>query len=426
MTYGTGIDSSGDPQVLVRSCAPGAWEAVLERAPNSVDWAPAACAVPLGARLALDGPLPVLFWGQGAVGGHKPLAEISESGTLVFNADILASTFFMLSRWEETVVSMRAKYERFPATASVAYKQGFLDRPLVDEYALILRHWLRVMMPRWTPQKRSFSIKLSHDVDRVGRLRRWYDAIPAGGLDLFRHRSVHRARQTIAEGLAQAFTPHRTLYSQRIRLLAELSHKYGFAGDAFYLMAADPGPEDGDYDIASPLITRYVRDLTAQGFEIGLHASFHTLNNPEKLAQEKERLDAVLGHADYGGRQHNLRFEVPSTWRHWEQVGLSYDSTMSYADHEGFRCGTCHPFQPFDVQENRQMKLWEWPLIVMDGSLRDYRQLTPEQGEHRILELATRCRQVEGTFTLLWHNSSFDWEWRPWAKVYERVLAQLR
>ena len=61
----------------------------------------------------------------------------------------------------------------------------------------------------------------------------------------------------------------------------------------------------------------------------------------------------------------------------------------------------------------------------MDGTLYQYRDLTPEQGQARILELARRCKQVGGTFTLLWHNSSLDGEWRPWAEVYRRVVGAL-
>ena len=42
-----------------------------------------------------------------------------------------------------------------------------------------------------------------------------------------------------------------------------------------------------------------------------------------------------------------------------------------------------------------------------------------------ILELARRCRDVEGTFTLLWHNSSLIGEWAAWGFDYEGVVAKL-
>ena len=83
------------------------------------------------------------------------------------------------------------------------------------------------------------------------------------------------------------------------------------------------------------------------------------------------------------------------------------------------------PFPFFDIEQNRVLDLWEIPLIVMEGTLCQYRNLTPQQAESRILELASRCSQVEGTFTLLWHNSSLSHTWRPWAAMYTRVLQRL-
>ena len=413
------------PGIIVVPCSDAAWWTLVELAPHSLDWLPANEVVPRGAQLPFDDPVPVLFWGEGFEDGNKPFAELCTDGTVVFYIDIIAATFFMLSRWEETVVPVRDEHERFPATASVAYKQGFLDRPAVDEYALILREWLQALLPGWEPRQRSFSVKLSHDVDLLFDFPNWYAAIRTFGGDLLKRRSPRRAWQTGAGAIAQTVAPDRTPYFQGIRSLAELSRKYGIGDDAFYFMATGPGPFGCGYDAASPPVKRCITDLCEQGFEIGFHAGYHTFNDPERLAEEKARLDAVLGETRYGGRQHFLRFQVPHTWRHWEQVGLTYDSTMTYADHEGFRCGTCHPFHPFDVGLNRELVLWEWPLIVMDGTLHQYRGLTPEQGEARIVELARRCKQVEGTFTLLWHNSSLDGEWRPWAEVYRRVVGLL-
>jgi hypothetical protein len=327
----------------------------------------------------------------------------------------------MLTRWEETVTATRDEHGRFPATGSVAYKQGFLDRPIVDEYALILREWLKMLLPGWEPKPRPFSVKLSHDVDKIRRLAQWLPAAMTFGGDLLKRHSPSKAWQT-ASGWA---LPSRDPYLQGIQALAQVSEEHGLGNDAFNFMAADPSPLDSDYDLAMPRVRDCITRLRERGFEIGFHASYHTMNNPRQLAQEKARFESLTGEAQAGGRQHFLRFRVPDTWRHWEQAGLAYDSTMAYADCEGFRCGTCHPFHPFDVEQDRELTLWEQPLIVMDNTLRDYRALTPEQGQARILELARCCRRVEGTFTLLWHNSSLDGDWRPWVNVYQRVVREL-
>lgn len=407
--------------LVIEPCADSDWKALLHRMPSTAPWIPACEAVPPGITLPFSDRVPVLFWGKRAEDGDKPFAELRPNRTVVFHADILAATFFMLSRWEETVVPTRDEHDRFPGTASVAYKQRFLDRPIVDEYAMILRAWLRVLLPRWEPKPRRFRVKLSHDIDWVRRLPNCYAAIRALGGDVVKRHSLRCAWKT----LRGAIQPHQDPYFHGIGSLARLSQQYGLGDDAFYFMAADQGPLGPDYDVAAPLTKRCLENLRRQGFEIGLHAGYQTFNDPGRLAEEKARLEGVLGDTAYGGRQHFLRFQVPATWRHWEQVGLGYDSTMTYADHEGFRCGTCHPFRPFDVEQNRELALWEHPLMVMDGTLREYRGLTPQQGEARILELARRCRRVEGTFSLCWHNSSLDGPWWGWAQVYERVVRAL-
>ena len=410
--------------IIVVPCADSAWWALLERAPCSLQWVSVRETVPQGVQLPIGDSIPVLFWGEGYDDGSKPFAELRDDGSVVFYADLIASTFFMLSRWEETVVDVRDEHDRFPGTASVAHKQAFLDRPVVDLYAQILRCWLRTLLPQWVPEVREFSVKLSHDVDAIRRFPTLYSATQSLGADLLKRHSLRKAWETVVDTFWQTGAPHRTAHYQGIDFLAGLSKRHKI-DSAFYFMATEPGPLESDYDLASPLIRQCIERLQKQGFEIGLHPGYHTFNDQSRLAAEKARLDEALGETKYGGRQHFLRFHVPQTWRNWEEVGLTYDSTMTYPEHEGFRCGTCHPFRPFDVQQIRQLSIWEIPLIVMDVTLCKYRKFSPEQAEARILELAQRCKQVEGTFTLLWHNSSLDSTWRAWPQMYERVVEEL-
>jgi hypothetical protein len=325
-----------------------------------------------------------------------------------------------LSRWEEYVDTVRDEHDRFPATASVAFRQRFLDRPVVDEYALILEEWLKVIFPRWKGPARKLSVELSHDVDLVLPF-----GTPLAGLrksiDLaFRKKQPADAVRTLAQIAGVREKP----YVNRIFHLASLSRKYNFPS-TFNFMAAAPTQWDDGYNLSDPLVRAILEKLTAGGFEIGFHPSYRTVDDSRLMAREKSEFDAVAGRGDHGSRQHYLRFRVPGTWRTLEQCSLAYDSTMGFADHEGFRAGTCHRFRPFDVEFDRSLELWERPLIVMDATLKRYRGLTPEQGKERILELARRSMSVGGTLTLLWHNSSFNDSWEPWGRMYPDALKDL-
>ncbi len=416
---------AGERAIIIVPCREEAWRELIEPRDAGLEWLPTDRLVTEGGRLPFSDPVPVLFQGAGREDGDRPFVERRKDGAVIFHADILAATFFMLSRWEETVVPVRDLHGRFPASACVAYREGFLDRPVIDEYALILQCWLKALLPGWLPKPRQFSLRLSHDVDMVRSFSGLYRTTRAFAGDIVKRRSLRKARETVRTAIRSSITPEDDPIYGNILELADHSERYGLKS-SFYFMAADEGPNDSGYDPAEPLVRRCIDEIARRGHEIGFHPSYRASFDTAVWQKEFARLSAVAnGIPIAGGRQHFLRFRAPDTWRLWEQAGLSYDSTLSYADCEGFRCGTCLPFRPFDVGADRELSVTEIPLIVMDGTLCQYRGLTPMEGEARILALADQCRRVGGVFTLLWHNSSLTGEWESWAPVYRRVVGKL-
>ena len=104
-----------------------------------------------------------------------------------------------------------------------------------------------------------------------------------------------------------------------------------------------------------------------------------------------------------------MRWQVPITWRNWAEAGLNYDSTMSYADHAGFRCGVCYEFPVYDLEKRNPLALIERPLIIMEGSVlgEQYMNLSGQEALGYMLMFKQSCQQFNGDFTLLRHNSSF-------------------
>ena len=94
--------------------------------------------------------------------------------------------------------------------------------------------------------------------------------------------------------------------------------------------------------------------------------------------------------------------------RAWANAGMDYDSSLGYADHAGFRCGTCYEYPAFDAVRQEQLRLRIRPLVVMECSVIDkaYAGLgVTEDAANLINTLKERCVSVNGVFTLLWHNS---------------------
>ena len=86
---------------------------------------------------------------------------------------------------------------------------------------------------------------------------------------------------------------------------------------------------------------------------IGFHPGFNTIDNPVIWKEQYDKLCDAAGFKLRVGRQHYLRFKVPYTWQVWEDNGLEFDSTMGYAEKEGFRCGTCYSYSVYNFLTQR-------------------------------------------------------------------------
>jgi hypothetical protein len=180
---------------------------------------------------------------------------------------------------------------------------------------------------------------------------------------------------------------------------------------AFYFLAGRTSPaHDGEYSLDDPWIRSLLRRIHARGHEIGLHPSYNTFRDAEATASELRTLERVCAEEGIdepivGGRQHYLRWENPTTWEIWDGAGLGYDSTLTFAERPGFRCGVCYEYPAFNLRTRKPLRLVERPLVAMDRTLLDYMGLSERAALEELVELRRRCRLFHGDFTLLWHNS---------------------
>jgi hypothetical protein len=309
--------------------------------------------------------------------------------------DLLLVTLLILSRWEESVSTDRDAHGRFVSKQSVASKDGFLERPVVDEYGLALEQVLVFLHPTWRPAPRKLRAKVSHDADHVG--------IPFNGKNVLRH-IVHRnPRNTWLE--LWAWLPECDPVDLRaVREIVGVTQEHKLES-AVYWMASPRSLRDSGYDPRHRKIRKLIDWLREHGVECGVQPGYSTFRSPERLRREIKVLREILGDGPLGGRQHYLRW-CPDTWIHWEMCGLAYDSTLAYADHIGFRAGTCIPYRPWLLSLNRPANLLEIPLLVMDRTLLGYMKLTEEMSVESVRRCVDRCRRVGGVFTMVWHNNT--------------------
>ncbi len=373
--------------------------------------------IPLDDRIARSVPMPF---------GVEQAYHIASGGASVdFPYDLVSLTYFSLSRLEEWKSLNTDDKGRYRSEASLAARLGYLERPVVDEWADVLRRCIEARGHKWSNHgERNMKLFATHDMDRL--LRYWGADLPLQVLAPMRRRDIpgtlERARAALRSRADWRADP---LHVGTTRLMESAE---AFSLDsAFFFMTARPSRQDVGYDLALPPSKQILAEIRDRGHSIGFHAGYHTLDSPKLFAEEAGRFFEAVGDGSFGGRQHHLRFRVPETWRMWEASGFAYDSTLAYADRPGFRASTAFPFQVFDVERDRRMDLEEIPLIVMEVSLLSsrYMGLSHPDALSLVKTLAKRCANVGGVFTYLWHNTSFDGAAADRRDFYDPMLQTL-
>lgn len=311
------------------------------------------------------------------------------------SVDLLASLVLVLSRFEETLPVPRDEHGRFSAFSSIAWREGFLHRPIVDEWGFALADELRYLLPGWQPVKKRLRVQLGHDVDELG--------LPFHARSMIAHTLRRRSPRASFCDLQAFTTGTETTYQKLLREIVGLAKNRNLDA-AVYWKCTGAGPHDTGYDPRHPRIKSMISSFREMSVELGVHPSYQSFDSPAKFRKEIADLRELLGDGALGGRQDFLRWR-PDTWIQWEAAGMAYDASLGFADHIGFRAGTCHPYHPWLLSLGREAELLEIPLLVMDSTLLGYMRLRPAQTLQMVRDCIASCRTVGGVFTLVWHNT---------------------
>ncbi|WP_273443974.1 polysaccharide deacetylase family protein [Neolewinella agarilytica] len=357
---------------------------------------------------------------QGADAGAKDLTVDSKEGTPRFFAsgeghDLLACIFFALSRYEEYKAFTPDHHGRFPASESHAQQHGYLERPVVREWATLLADSLRRDFPTLPPPKRRpFTFQPTYDIDILWAWQhRGLRGIGAGIKDFFSGRFGRAWRRFTAPKEQDPFQTLAYIQSLHPRTRPQI----------FWLLSNGQDRRDTNPYPIPPAQEALIQELAEQS-TIGIHPSYHSSDRPELIREEIARLKGIIGRNPLHSRQHFLRFRIPQTYRELQRSAITNDHSMGYADAVGWRAGTNLPFHWYDLERESMTGLLVHPFAAMDGTLKDYLQLSVPEALRKVETLAEDVRPFGGVFPLLWHNSSFsdDYGWAGWREMYEDCI----
>ncbi len=346
--------------------------------------------------------------------GNFPEYYKSTKNGIAIHYDIPGFVAWMLSREEELDVAQLDSHGRVPAKTSQACINDYLDRPVVDEWLTVLSCFIERMWPDATLKKHMFKMDVSHDVDYPSRYALCGPAYYLRSLaeDIL----VNKDFTGVIHSPKMYFSSTDSLSGRdkynTFNWLMDLSEELGIKSSFYFMSGKTHAKFDPGYDLDHPVINRLLLDINERGHEIGLHPSYNSYLDRQTIINEAKKLSSKCKSIGIkqdirGGRMHYLRWKTPDTLYGWEEAGMAYINTHGYADIAGFRCGTCFDYPAYDPVNERQLDLRIRPLIAMDASVLSprYMNCAGEDAFKIFKNLKDACRDVNGSFSLLWHNS---------------------
>lgn len=334
---------------------------------------------------------------------------------IICGIDIIASAYFMLSRWEEYADKRRDEHNRFVGKYSTAYNHNFLHRPIVNEYATIIWNMLKHLNFDGKAAENKFECHITHDIDILRSNSRLKSMIG----DMVKRHDIKLA-------LSRLLPPY-TDTANTYDFLMTQSESIG-KQSTFYFMAADYRPEYFLYEgyLHKKKFKRLIAEIKQRQHIIGFHPGYNTCTSQRRWSEQKTNLEKASDTKITLCRQHFLQIEIPYTFNILEQNHISHDSTLGYPDCEGFRCGTGNEFNVFDFLNRKELNVKERPLIIMDTCIRN-QNLTMNETEKIYTHYIDICKKYNTPITILFHNSSFDnYHWKGWRELYTRIITQLK
>jgi hypothetical protein len=355
--------------------------------------------------------------------GQPALTELTSraEGRVICQRDVIFDVFWLAAGLAERAGRRDAhgffdlsdtpwQSARLLPQAPASHIRAWLERQLLDLEAA-------PPQPRW-PQGKRAAVASGHDVD-YPEVVRWLEP-----LRVLQRQGVR--------GLAPALD---VLAGRRhhwqFRSWMDLEQALGLRS-AFYFVPRQGslveyalGRPDSFYDVAAPRFQALLRMLVAEGWEVGLHASYHAYESWSRLAAEKARLEAACGRPVVGNRHHYWHLDPAdpeATLRLHAQIGLEYDSSLIHNRYLGWRRGLAEPFYPFYPAERCELATLQVPIGWMDDQFFRFRADNPGDPATRLRELAQRVVELGGCFVVDVHEYVFDEALFPgWAALYRGI-----
>jgi hypothetical protein len=352
-------------------------------------------------------PVDGLLYASGIVADvYRPQPHPSD----LLSEDILGLIFRRISQYDDYLAPRRDAHGRYLGSGPSLALHGALRH---------LKAALQRAFPALHFPARDFSWELTLDIDQPWKHRHKPPAIQIGGA----------LKALLGGRWREAGERYRSIVLGRdpFDTLEVVQQLCDPAATSVFFLAGRGHVLDSRYDLGMPAYQAYLRRWQAAGFQIGLHPSYLSSEEPIRFAAEMDMVAQVCGPVTRS-RQHYLRYVLPSTFRALLAAGITHDYTLCGHEDLGSRTGIALPYDWYDLEAETHTRLRLVPAVAMDRTLQQYLALSPAAAFGRVSALIDTLRAEGGHFVLILHNETFSdvGEWAGWLRWIQATLSHLR
>lgn len=333
--------------------------------------------------------------------------------------DIFAASFYLLSRYEEYFSFTPDKHGRYPHENSLAYKEGFLNKPLINIWIEKFKIVIINKFPSYKFREKHFRFLPTYDIDIA-----WSYCYKG-----FWRNTANLVKDFFSLSFSAFFQRLKVLSDLRkdpfdvFEWLDQLHEKYELKPFYFFLVAEKLSKFDKNISPHHAEMQTIIADHVTK-YSVGLHPSYRSNSYEAVLKEEKNILSEILKTDIKSSRQHYLKIALPATYRSLSDVGIENEYSMGYAGSNGFRASVASSFRWYDLEKEQETSLLIFPFCYMEATSMFYKNDSPQQALEELIMLYHEVKKIKGFFSMIWHNSSFCDEsiYAGWKKVYEKFI----
>ncbi len=334
--------------------------------------------------------------------------------------DIFAASFYLLSRYEEYLPHQPDEYGRYDHTNSLAFKEDFLQLPLVNNWLELLKQLVQKRFPGIAIYHSSFTFLPTYDIDMAWSYKYKGWSRNTGGI----LRNLIRGQWKELRERIQVLTGKQKDPFDAFGWLNQLHEEKKLKPYYFFLLAGKTGRYDKNISPGKKEMKSLVADHIIR-YPVGIHPSWQSGDSALLLKKEIAALAGITGNNVRSSRQHYIRMSMPETYRRLIDNGIQFDFSMGYGGINGFRASVASVFNWYDLQAEKQTPLIIFPFCYMEATSYYELKHTPQQALEEMEHYYQAVKSVNGLFSMIWHNSFLGTEKLEWREVYSQFLAKM-